>query len=136
MIVSSHFIYTAACICNNDVVNCKYVWYDKLKDCFKTNLATGDTLNRLQFFNVNVENAETEIDIDNCITELPDFIIDVTTPFKRNLISSSTVFSNNNNNKNNNNNSKDYSPSNDQPWFSEECFEKRHIFYAMLNIYR
>ena len=82
------------CICNNDVVNCKYVWDDKLKDCFQTNLATGDTL----------------IDIDNCITELSDIISDVTTPFNRTLISSSTVFSN----TNKNNNSNDYTPSNDQ----------------------
>ena len=33
------YIDEAACICNNDVVNCKYVWDDKLNDCFQTNFS-------------------------------------------------------------------------------------------------
>ena len=69
-------------------------------------------------------NAACANDIDCCITSFSGIIEEVASPLKHNIHVS------------NSENSDDLHSCNNSPWFNEECFEKRRLFYTCLNLYR
>ena len=104
------------------VLNCKYVLKnDDSKTMFINSLSNDDILKRLQGFTFKVDNAACANDIDCCITSCSGIIEEVASPFKHNIHVS------------NSENSDDLHSCNNSPWFNEECFEKRSLFY---NLYR
>ena len=107
---------------SNEGVNCKYVWKnDDSKTMFIDSLSSDDILNKLQSFTFKVDNAACANDIDCCITSFSGIIEEVASPFKHNIRVS------------NSENSHDLQSCNNNPWFNEECFEKRRLFYSCLN---
>ena len=63
-------------------------------------------------------NAACANDIDCCITSFSGIIEEVASPLKHNIHVSNSENSDN------------------IPWFNEECFDKRRLFYSCLNLYR
>jgi len=69
-------------------------------------------------------NAACANDIDCCITSFSGIIEEVASPLKHNIHVS------------NSENSDDLHSCNNSPWFNEECFDKRRLFYSCLNLDR
>ena len=104
---------------SNEGVNCKYVWKnDDSKTMFIDSLSSDDILNKLQSFTFKVDNAACVNDIDCCITSF------------------SIIIEEHNIHVSNSENSDELHFCNNSPWFNEECFEMRRLFYSYLNLYR
>ena len=108
-------------------VNYKYVWDSTLRDEYVNNLGSQDTLILLENFNSNLADASCSSDIDSCISEFANIIDKASSSFKRKLYANDACRSSKNDTCNTTNN---------QPWFNEECFETRNLFYHALNNYR
>ena len=110
---------------SNECVNCKCVWKnDDSKIMFIDSLSSDDILNKLKSFTFKVDNATCANDIDCRITRFSGIIEEVASPFKHNIHVS------------NSENSDDFHSCKNSPWFNEECFDKRMLFYSCLNLYR
>ena len=122
--VNTQFVHYDECNLNSrEIVHEKYKWNNDLKHAFISNLSSDVTVDKLHSFNCHVRNAQSDNDVDNCISEFSSIIGDAALPFKHFLSSNDTCNSNTDS-------------TSSQPWFNEECASKRQLFYAKLNLFR
>ena len=99
----------------------KYVWNKDKVDAYQSRLNSDVTTQNLNLFSTHVNTAASNVDIDNCISELSNVLDGVVSPiFKRTLVQ----------------NDGDVCTSSVNKWFTTECQDKRQLFYAALNVYR
>jgi hypothetical protein len=101
----------------------KYVWNNGKKQMFAENLSSENTMNKLNYFNVKVNNVKSSSDIDECINDFSNIFDGVASPlFKKDIKHADS----------------DTSASHivDCKWYTQECFELRNTFHKMLNVYR
>ncbi|KAL4240483.1 hypothetical protein ACF0H5_001275 [Mactra antiquata] len=109
---------------NYEFVNCKYVWDSNKKHDFIERLSSNEIVNSLNLLSTDIDNVQFENDIDTCISEMSNILDKAASPFfKRNVTHSCR--------------SDTYSDTRrENKWFTNECYEKRCLFYNTLNTYR
>ena len=103
----------------------KYVWNAESKDQFINRLEQESVIEKSNLLNVNISNSTNENDLQSCLADFVNLIDDVAAPlFKKTVkykdaTKYESCFSENKN-----------------PWFNEECREKKYFFSHMLDKYR
>lgn len=109
-------------------VSGKYVWDNDFKDEYKIRLQGNLTGEKLASLNVKISNSESNGDIDSCLSDFVSIIEDISTPvFKKTkqLQNTETILENAN-----------FCYKKENPWYNEECNNKKFYFLHMLNNYR
>ena len=100
----------------------KFVWKNESKHLFLDSISKQAFQEELTKLNYNINAANSNVEIDNCVNDISGLLSDVCTPlFNKNT----KIFTQDENIK--------YS---DNRWFTEECYQKKLLFHRYLNIYR
>jgi exonuclease III len=106
---------------SHDHVSYKYLWSGNLKSVYTDELLSERSRQKFNCLNVQINSAVDMHDINECVDSFSNILDEVASPlFKRNIGV----------------NNKDNAVYSDQPWFTEDCHEKRIIFNRMLNRFR
>ena len=112
---------------NYEYVDGKFVWKSEFRDEYVTRLNDAATLEKLNSLNANISSCTDDSEVKYCLKDFVSIFETVSSPiYKRskqrkcsNAISDDT-----------------FSNKNDQPWFTDECQEKKYCFLYMLDKYR
>ena len=112
---------------NYKYVDGKFVWKSEFRDEYVTRLNDAATLEKLIFLNANISSCTDDSEVKYCLNDFVSIFETVSSPiYKRskqrecsNAVSDDT-----------------FSNKNDQPWFTDECQEKKYCFLYMLDKYR
>ena len=101
---------------NYDHISEKYTWKNDLKDEYVNRLNYESTKRQLNLLNSNISECSNESDIHSCVSEFVNIIHNVSAPLFKKSIKTEKC-----------NNS--FSNEKQNPWFNDECQEKRIVFY-------
>ena len=108
---------------NYEYVDGKFVWKSEFKDEYITRLNEADTLKKLNSLNANITPCSDENGIKSCLKDFVDIFQTVSSPIY----------------KKSKQRSRSNAPAdgalpnkNKQPWYSDECHEKKYCFLHML----
>lgn len=106
---------------NFEQIKGKYVWNAESVDEYKSNLNSYTVQEKLRALNDKIMHSNDGKAINSCLTDFNGILTDVCSPYFRESKSSTNYI---------------FNESKENPWFNEECAEKRYIFLQKLNLYR
>ncbi|MCG8034648.1 MAG: endonuclease/exonuclease/phosphatase family protein, partial [Candidatus Thiodiazotropha taylori] len=108
---------------NFEYISEKYKWNNDLKDEYINRLNLESSKVRLHQLDTKISACSNGAEVQSCVTDFVTLLHDVATPlFKKSI--------------KHNNASISFNQDNDNPWYNDECRQKKYYFMCMLDKYR
>lgn len=110
----------------NELITGKYVWKNDLKNDFLDSLGNQATSEKLAVLNDKISSCSDDNDVNACVSDFTSIIEEASAPhFKKISQSTKNAFRN-----------EVFSNTKENPWYDEECYEKKYYFLHKLDTYR